>query len=75
MNQCCAQRHFYSALDAGVKIRPTVEELAAIGPEFSNRWAEYFADAPDKPVMWLGSVAMSVTVLLDFNHESNHCGL
>ncbi|EMD35142.1 hypothetical protein CERSUDRAFT_139982 [Gelatoporia subvermispora B] len=47
-----------NALDAGVKIRPSPAELAVIGPDFAARWKEYFADAPDKPIMWLGPISV-----------------
>ncbi|KAI0070144.1 alcohol oxidase [Panus rudis PR-1116 ss-1] len=43
-----------NGLDAGIKIRPNAEELADIGPAFQKRWNEFFANAPDKPVLWLG---------------------
>jgi hypothetical protein len=43
-----------SAVDAGIKIRPNEADLREIGPDFERRWKEYFADAQDKPVMWLG---------------------
>ena len=37
--------------DAGIKMRPTKEELSLLSPEFDHRWSTYFANAPDKPVM------------------------
>ena len=37
--------------DAGIKMRPTTEELPSMSPEFDHRWSTYFANAPDKPVM------------------------
>ena len=37
--------------DAGIKMRPTNEELSSMSPEFDHRWNTYFANAPDKPVM------------------------
>lgn len=40
--------------DAGVKWRPTLSEVAELGPEFQAYWDSYFANAPDKPVMWIG---------------------
>ena len=48
----------HSGIDAGVKIRPTPEELEAWGPEFRKRWESYFAPAPDKPVLWMGPASM-----------------
>ena len=41
-----------SAVDAGIKMRPTNEELSSMSPEFDHRWRTFFADAPDKPVMF-----------------------
>lgn len=55
-----------SALDAGVKLRPTADELAAIGPAFTEKWKEYYENAPDKPVMWIGPVSMSVSTTSEF---------
>jgi len=47
----------HNGIDAGIKLRPTAEELEELGPQFSRQWAEYFVDAPDKPVIWVGPVA------------------
>ncbi|KAH7926097.1 alcohol oxidase [Leucogyrophana mollusca] len=47
----------HNAIDAGIKLRPTAEDLLELGPEFRDRWQTYFADAPDKPVIWLGPVS------------------
>lgn len=48
----------HSALDGGVKLRPTPEELKAIGPSFEKKWQSYYADKPDRPAMWIGPVSM-----------------
>lgn len=44
-----------NGIDAGVKIRPTEEELKAMDkwptPEFRSGWDSYFKNKPDKPVM------------------------
>lgn len=61
---------YQSALDAGVKIRPTEEELKEIGPDFTARWNEYFVNAPDKPVMWMGPVSMFVGPSIFPGHKS-----
>ncbi|KAF8813189.1 alcohol oxidase [Phlegmacium glaucopus] len=37
--------------DAGIKLRPTKDELLSMSPEFDHRWSTYFENAPDKPVM------------------------
>lgn len=50
----------FSALDGGVKLRPTPEELKAIGPHFEKKWQSYYADKPDRPAMWIGPVSMYV---------------
>ncbi|KAF4978141.1 hypothetical protein FZEAL_5439 [Fusarium zealandicum] len=44
-----------NGIDAGVKIRPTQEELSEFAtwpnPQFVDGWNSYFKDKPDKPVM------------------------
>jgi len=42
------------AVDAGIKWRPGPSELAELGPEFKEVWDSYFANAPDKPVLFIG---------------------
>ncbi|KAJ7635740.1 GMC oxidoreductase-domain-containing protein [Mycena polygramma] len=37
-----------NGLDTAVKLRPNAQDLAQIGPVFAQRWATFFADAPDK---------------------------
>ena len=46
--------HLTSSVEAGIKWRPTPSEVAELGPEFQEYWDSYFANAPDKPVMWMG---------------------
>ena len=46
--------HGNSGLSAGIKWRPEPSELPEFGPEFKELWDAYFADAPDKPVLWMG---------------------
>ncbi|KAH9921114.1 alcohol oxidase [Fomitopsis serialis] len=50
----------HNGIDAGIKLRPSVEDLETIGPEFTEQWQRVFADAPDKPVMWVGTLSMFV---------------
>jgi alcohol oxidase len=52
-----------SAVDAGIKMRPTNEELSSMSPEFSDRWSTFFANAPDKPVMLAISFAGCVHLI------------
>ncbi|KAF8627739.1 hypothetical protein AX15_004265 [Amanita polypyramis BW_CC] len=44
----------HNGIDAGIKMRPSPEELHELGPEFNRLWQEYFIPAPDKPVALLG---------------------
>jgi len=50
-----------NGIDAGVKIRPTEEELQAFKewptPHFNSGWESYFKDKPDKPVMHYSVIA------------------
>ena len=54
-----------SGVDAGIKMRPTNEELQSMSPEFSHRWSTYFANAPDKPVMLAIPFAGCVHLILN----------
>lgn len=47
-----------SSGDAAIKLRPTEADLKTIGPEFQQRWKEYFLNTPDKPVLWMGALSM-----------------
>lgn len=49
--------HLISGLDAGIKWRPQPPEVAEVGPEFQEYWDSFFANAPDKPVLWFGVVS------------------
>jgi len=50
-----------NGIEAGVKIRPTEEELRMMDswpcPEFRSGWDSYFKDKPDKPVMHYSVIA------------------
>ena len=50
-----------NGIEAGVKIRPTEEELQAFKewptPHFNSGWESYFKDKPDKPVMHYSVIA------------------
>lgn len=48
---------YNSGIDAGIKLRPTDEELGKIGPAFAKKWEAFFANALDKPALWLGPMA------------------
>ncbi|KAI0354316.1 alcohol oxidase-like protein [Trametes cingulata] len=47
-----------NGLDAGIKLRPFKKDLDMIGQDFRKRWLQYYAPAPDKPVLWLGTVSL-----------------
>ncbi|KAF8655059.1 hypothetical protein AX16_003260 [Volvariella volvacea WC 439] len=47
----------HNGLDAGVKVRPSEEDLKELGPEFQARWKKFFENKPDKPVIWVGTVS------------------
>ncbi|KAI0089827.1 hypothetical protein BDY19DRAFT_992786 [Irpex rosettiformis] len=49
-----------NALDAGIKLRFTPDELKAIGPNFTKKWDAYYASRKDSPVIWTGPVSMLV---------------
>jgi alcohol oxidase len=50
-----------NGIEAGVKIRPTEEELDEMDswpyPEFRSGWDSYFKEKPDKPVMHYSVIA------------------
>ncbi len=43
-----------SGLDAVLRYRPSEQEVHKIGPEFVERWASFYAGAPDKPIIVAG---------------------
>ncbi|KAF9036252.1 GMC oxidoreductase-domain-containing protein [Panaeolus papilionaceus] len=43
----------HNSSDAGIKIRPTDEEVSKMSPAFQKRWKEFFANSPDKPLVLL----------------------
>ncbi|KAK7051609.1 hypothetical protein VNI00_004588 [Paramarasmius palmivorus] len=50
----------HNGLDAGIKMRPTPQDLKELGPAFEHRWKTYFENAPDKPVIWVGAVSCNL---------------
>ena len=46
-----------------MRYRPSEVEVRAIGPEFAERWASFFAGAPDKPVLLVGQLSGYVCVV------------
>lgn len=41
----------WNGLDLGGKLRPTEEEVAALGSEFKEHWDRDFKDSPSRPIM------------------------
>ncbi|KAF8335164.1 GMC oxidoreductase-domain-containing protein [Amanita rubescens] len=41
----------HNGIDAGIKLRPGPEELEELGQVFENEWKNYYAPAPDKPLI------------------------
>ena len=62
--QCLLTHYKNSGVDAGIKLRPTNEELSSMSPEFNHRWSTFFANAPDKPVMLAMPFAGCVHLIL-----------
>ena len=46
-----------SGIDGGIKMRPSLDDLQMLGPEFGSIWQKFFVPAPDKPVLVLLIVA------------------
>lgn len=53
-NRAC---HLICQTDACAKLRPTAEEITALGPEFQEDWDIEFAKAPTRPLMLCGMVS------------------
>jgi alcohol oxidase len=43
-------------MEAGIRLRPSVDDLKEIGPTFTERWNKYFANTPDKPIMLMAII-------------------
>lgn len=41
-----------------MKLRPNEAELDKLGDVFRKQWQEYYVPAPDKPVLWMGTMSM-----------------
>ncbi|PPR03908.1 hypothetical protein CVT24_008100 [Panaeolus cyanescens] len=47
----------HNSVDAGAKLRPNAQDLQEMSPEMDERWKNYYANAPDRPLLILGSMA------------------
>ncbi|KAH6886980.1 GMC oxidoreductase-domain-containing protein [Thelonectria olida] len=47
----------WNSIDISSKLRPTEEDVAALGPEFQAAWNRDFKDAPNRPLMLMGVVS------------------
>ena len=50
----------WNSIDACSKLRPTQEDVDALGPEFQAAWEKDFKNAPDRPLMLMGLVSWQV---------------
>ncbi|KAF2819461.1 alcohol oxidase [Ophiobolus disseminans] len=46
----------WNAIDISSKLRPTEEEVTALGPEFRAAWDKDFKDLPNRPLMLCGVI-------------------
>jgi len=46
----------WNAIDILSKLRPTEEEVTALGPEFRQAWDKDFKDLPNRPLMLCGVI-------------------
>ncbi|KIJ67561.1 GMC oxidoreductase [Hydnomerulius pinastri MD-312] len=47
----------HNGFDAMVKVRPSAEELASIGPKFQSRWETFFKNSTDKALAIIAPLA------------------
>ncbi|KFY79231.1 hypothetical protein V499_01735 [Pseudogymnoascus sp. VKM F-103] len=47
----------WNSIDISSKVRPTDDEVSALGPEFQAAWDRDFKNAPNKPLMLMGLVS------------------
>ncbi|KAH6913452.1 hypothetical protein BKA70DRAFT_1525728 [Coprinopsis sp. MPI-PUGE-AT-0042] len=60
----------HNGFNGGGKLRPTAEELEGMGPGFKKRWDSFFARSPDKPVVFLGSMAADDAAIDDYHRRT-----
>ncbi|KAJ7482497.1 hypothetical protein FB451DRAFT_1393840 [Mycena latifolia] len=44
-----------NGIEARIRIRPNAKDLEELGPAFQKRWEEFFSEAFDKPIAWIGT--------------------
>lgn len=47
----------WNSIDISSKLRPSDEDVAALGPEFKAAWDRDFANSPDRPLMLMGLIS------------------
>ncbi|KAK6065625.1 GMC oxidoreductase [Seiridium cupressi] len=47
----------WNSIDISSKLRPTEEDVAALGPEFQSAWNKDFKDSPARPLTLMGLVS------------------
>lgn len=46
----------YNGQDISAKLRPSDEEVAALGPKFQEAWDKYYKNRPDKPLVLMSPI-------------------
>jgi alcohol oxidase len=54
----------WNGIDISAKIRPTDDDVAALGPEFKAAWEKDFKDSPARPLMLMGLVSWLAPTLV-----------
>ncbi|KAI1437343.1 GMC oxidoreductase [Xylaria sp. CBS 124048] len=63
----------WNSIDASGKVRPTDEEVEALGPEFKAAWDRDFRNKPNRPLVYMAvylASSSSSGLMLDGNHIS-----
>ncbi|KAM0533422.1 hypothetical protein ACHAPP_005995 [Verticillium nonalfalfae] len=47
----------WNSIDISSKLRPSDDDVSALGPEFQDAWNKDFKNAPDRPLMLMGLVS------------------
>jgi choline dehydrogenase-like flavoprotein len=56
----------HNGQEAGLKIRPTEEEVSDMGPEFQKAWDLHFKEKADKPLALMAFITWYVNLPSDF---------
>ncbi|KAF9036217.1 GMC oxidoreductase-domain-containing protein [Panaeolus papilionaceus] len=59
----------HNCVDAGVKLRPNAQELQEMSPHIDERWKSYYANAPDRPLLLMASMAAFIGAPPSFDEK------